>query len=162
MAPEEREGVRLLDLVFWFEAFQANYSEEFHQPLGFIEDSARIINEYYWELMESNVRPYLRKHLPESRIDRHKIISGMEMSIMFGLPVVMEDQDERLDVNSRLALFVAKQILISFNRGRIDATGPENFNREHRTWLQMVSAEGYPIFSNAATWYLFELLCLKN
>ncbi|MBW1990292.1 MAG: hypothetical protein JRI97_12225 [Deltaproteobacteria bacterium] len=157
----DQRKVRLDDLKFWFDSFREEYGENFGHPLAFIPSAPEIIHEYYWNLIEEKVRPYLRHLTLQSRVDRHKIISAMEMCIMFGLPIEHPDQDERRKLNAHLAFFVGKQILLTFHHGRLDVRGPANFNSQHLALLQMVNLEGFPVFSNAATWYLFELLCPK-
>jgi hypothetical protein len=40
----------------------------------------------------------------------------------------------------------------------------DSFDREHTTWLKQLNlyTEGWPVFSNAATWYLVELIYFER
>lgn len=147
------------DFSFWFNAFKETYLINYGIELFYLENAVSDVNSYYWELISEKVRPYSRSPFT---IDRHKMMSTTEMAVMFVLPIRHKDQYTKLKLNASLAMFCAKQILLTFLDGRINVTGPESFNREHHAWLQVVSREGYPIFSNAATWFLFEELCKKN
>lgn len=129
------------------------------------DDIARL-NADYWDLLKETVRPRVAKHDGgKGHIDRHKIASMFELLVIHHRPIKHADDSIADDLNARFAFFVAINIIASWN----GITGSalfvsDTFDREHRTWLKQLNrySEGWPIFSNAATWYLVELIYLER
>lgn len=135
--------------------------------ITYAADITEIINSHYWEAMDENVRPRIQSSMPDSpvRADRHKIAALMELVIMHAQPILHADARIANDLTARLAFFVAMNILGNWNKSRVgDLYVSDSFDREHRTWLRQLHthSEGWPIFSNAATWYLVELIYFER
>lgn len=163
MPPEEDpHEKRLHEITEWLRYFQVAYLEQFEEELVFVENAAQSLNGCYWEVIEEYIRPYLKRTSSEDKIDHHKIISVMEVCVMHLLPINHPDEQSKEDLNSQLAIFIGKTILLSWNDEIKDIVDLPTFEREHLTWLKCVSIEGYPYFSNAATWCLFEQLCIEK
>ncbi|MBN2560519.1 MAG: hypothetical protein JXQ75_06280 [Phycisphaerae bacterium] len=163
-APPAKQEVRLGDLEAWLRNFAALRGES-GETIGYMANSAQMINECYWNTVEKYVRPKLKNNR-KCHVDHHKIIAALEMTIMFLLPIEHEDQEKALTLNAELALFIGKTILQSWSKGRlsIDAVIDLNraFDREHVAWLKEASPENFPIFANACVWYLFEDSCYER
>jgi hypothetical protein len=130
------------------------------------DGAADALNVAYWELLQESVRPRVVRHDgTHGHIDRHKIASLFELLIVHEQPLLHGDAAIAADLNARLAFFVAINIIAAWNGITADDLYvSESFDREHRTWLNQLSRyrEGWPIFSNAATWYLVELVYLER
>lgn len=164
--PEQR-AQRLIDIGNWLTYFQEDCLKEFKAKVTYVENAARDINHVYWETLEERVRPRITsaKGDQEVTVDRHKICSLTELIIAHLQPVDHEDENKKLELSSRLAYYCALNILGCWdNNITSELYVSESFEREHLTWLRNINrcSEDFPIFSNAATWYLVELLFLER
>lgn len=163
--PEQR-AQRLVDIENWLKYFQEDCRREFNAEVTYVENAARDINHMYWETLEERVRPRITsKSGHEVTVDRHKICSLTELVITHLQPVDHAEETKKLDLSARFAHYCALNILGCWD-SKI-TTGlyvSESFEREHLTWLRNLNrcSEDFPIFSNAATWYLVELLFLER
>ncbi|MDP2794798.1 MAG: hypothetical protein Q8O25_12115 [Sulfurisoma sp.] len=165
--PEDQKHRRLDEITTWFSRFAEYCLEEGGIGIGFKAGIQSLINSAYWEQMDEVVRPKIISGTPngEARADRHKIASLMELMIVHAQPVTYGNPEIAEDLNVRLAFYVATNIIGNWNSEKCENLYvSESFDREHRTWLRRVNtkAEGMPVFSNAATWYLVELLYLER
>jgi hypothetical protein len=133
---------------------------------SFSADDVALLNADYWDLLKESVRPRVAKYDGgKGHIDRHKIASMFELLIVHHRPIKHTDEQIADDLNARFAFFVAINIIASWNGiAGADLYVSESFDREHRTWLKQLNmySESWPIFSNAATWYLVELVYLER
>lgn len=156
---------RLSELKTWFAEFKSAFAST-PQKVEFISDAAERVNDLYWHTVQEKVRPKLEQvqddHL--HTIDRHKIISVTELAIIQVQPIaptglVVAREKSRL-LNAHLALVIGQDILLQWARENhnldFDDISDEPFEREHISWLCQADVEGFPIFSNAATWYMYE------
>lgn len=161
---ERRRG----EIANWLDTFLRYCHEEGGvTEVGFQEGIEEQINAQYWEAMGENVRPRILSSDPSRpvRADRHKIASLMELLLVHAQPITHPDPEIQEDLNVRFAYFVAMNILGNWNPNKVkDLRVSPSFDREHRTWLKQLSthSEGWPIFSNAATWYLVELIYFER
>ena len=167
ITPIEQKTRRREEISNWLGAFAAYCEVAGGFRVCFADDSAEIINSTYWEAMDENVRPRIQSSDPAKpvRADRHKIASLMELVVMHFMPVQDENRDTASDLNARLAFFIAMNIIGNWNKERVKGMFvSESFDREHRTWLRQLHShsEGWPIFSNAATWYLVECIYFER
>lgn len=161
-ATAEQREKRLGDIEVWLSCYAQLSEKLFAQPISYMDGAARFINSLYWETLESKVRPaLLRAADARITIDRHKIASLTELCICYYQPILLDDESEKSEQNARLAFYVAQNIIGNWNAENIRTLFvSESFNREHLTWLRYLNyVSDFPIFSNAATWYLFERYC---
>ncbi len=155
---------RIDDIRGWLTAFKGFcHRREPEVPIKYQENSAEYINLVYWQTIKRSVRPMLAQ-LDGDRVDHHKIASTLEFCVIFCEPIDPDDPYERRRLNALLASFIAKTVILSWQSTSLtlrDISCPK-FEREHVAWLRVVDKEGFPIFSNAATWYLYEQLCLAK
>lgn len=164
-ATEEQRSKRLVKIQEWLANF-AEHAGRLSAPItiAYIPDAAETINCLYWESLEGKVRPRMARHSGEHVvIDHHKIASLTELCIARIQPIVVtDDETGSLLLNARLAFYMALNLIGNWNEEKVKTlVVSESFNREHLTWLMYVNAnDDFPIFSNAATWYLVEEYCL--
>jgi len=151
------------DIAEWLSLFSQSYRNKYGEDVRYQEGSAELINTWYWETLEETIRPRMAQNNgTRSKIDRHKIASLLELIIVHVQPVLASTQRySREQLCARLAYFVASNLIGNWRPDRIKTLFvSESFHREHLAWLtNSVQSEGFPLFSNAATWYLFELIC---
>ncbi len=151
----EEEQTRLAAVAVWLSDFKVKRSSD-GEDVEIKPFAAETINAVYWELLEDRIRPYIENN-DLRNIDHHKIISLTELCVMRALPILHPDIQRVLHLNATLAFGIGVNILRSWRDEPMDLDD-EGFIREHHSWLRWVSTAGeFPIFSNAATWYLFEL-----
>jgi len=151
---------RLLQVKEWLQFFSEGFFSAFNYKIEYCADAAEMINDCYWEIVEINIRPNLLKG-KKATIDHHKIISVYEICVMHVKPILHDDEFEQIELNAKLAFYIAKTILIVWKKNTSLPDLPI-FEREHETWLKRLDVEGHPYFSNAATWCLYEELCSLN
>jgi hypothetical protein len=97
-------------------------------------------------------------------IDRHKIASATELCVCFWEPIDKPNQEEKTEINARLAFYIGLNIIGNWDPNKVKTLFvSESFNREHLTWLREVKRhKNFQIFSNAATWFLIELICAER
>jgi len=151
------------DICFWIESYEAYYKKLHGNDSVFVKPNTEVkINDAYWELIDKKVKPVLEKKSPEIKIDRHKIISATEYCIMDHLPLFFTDDGKKSSIeNAKLALYISKCILRSWNDGLKDVNLLK-FDEEHIVFLANVELKHFPVFSNAATWYLYEQLMIEK
>ena len=159
-AKRQRES----EIETWLSYCEEFFLNAFKIKISLQKDAAKYIGHHYWESMEEKVRPRIRSKNGEGPVvvDRHKICSLIEMVVMYVAPIEAPDPDE---LNARLAFFVAINIIGNWQADKIHTLSVgEDFDREHLALLRNInrSSDGWPIFSNAATWYLFEQLCIAR
>lgn len=163
-ANEEQKLKRLAEISEWLGMFAEQYEIAFGTHIEIRPESVSLLNSTYWENIEANVRPRMAPHegSDERVIDRHKIASAMELCICAVLPLDAATAEERISLNAELAFYVGLSIIGNWNPDKITTLSvSDSFNREHLAWLREVNAtRDFQIFSNAATWYLFEQYCL--
>lgn len=163
--PEQREQ-RLCDVRNWLKYFAEDCLAELGGTVSYIDEAAEQINHFYWETLEERVRPRITSATgKEVTVDRHKICSLTELVIAYVQPVDHSDPVKKNDLSARLAYFCALNILGCWDKEVVsDLAVSESFEREHLTWLRHLNkcSEDFPIFSNAATWYLVELVFLER
>lgn len=159
--PVDKRLARLRDFHAWIDYFSRDYVSRGNDPLVWEEDAAEYLNDSYWQILEHEIRPIMarKQGVDDPVIDHHKIISVLEICIVHAEPVHHTDPRKRLFRNADFALFVARTFLYDWTPVLRRVPFPRDFEREHMTWLLNLGPEGYPCFSNAATWYCFELYC---
>jgi hypothetical protein len=166
IANVDQKEKRKAEIHKWFSDFQSFCQTEGEFYTEYDHDLVDQINQNYWEEMCESVRARLVPQVgKEIRADRHKIASLFELLITHFQPFQCDDEDCKIDLNARAAFFVATNIIGNWGRVNTDDLYvSESFDREHRTWLKQlnVHAEGSPIFSNAATWYLVERIFIER
>lgn len=163
-ANDEQKQKRLVELSEWLGMFAEESEAEFGTRICIDPAKVSLLNTVYWETIEAQVRPRMAPHegSDERVIDRHKIASAMELSICAVLPLDAATDEEKIELNARLAFYVGLSIIGNWNPDNITTLFvSSSFNREHLAWLREVNASrDFQIFSNAATWYLVEQYCL--
>ncbi len=156
---EAQRKRRLQDIENWL-AFFKDAQEKCGISFNYLPGAAKTINRQYWWVLKEIVKPVLNKNEGHNNVDHHKIMSVFEVVIMQCDPIDLNDDKLKSNLTAKLAMFIARTIMISW-AGRItNVIDLPSFEREHVTWLKRLNAEGRPYFSNAATWFLFEELCL--
>jgi len=164
----DRDGqTHLAEIKSWLRAFSEWYEKTVGKPICLTDKAAENLNETYWNTVEGHVRPYLSKQSADwaGLIDHHKIASTMELCVLHTETIHHDSLERMLELNAELAMFIAKSIIMGWNLPvRFSAAAAQcgNFDREHLAWLKSVDAEEYPIFSNAATWFLYERMLLAR
>ena len=163
---------RLAQTETWLRQCQEIFAELFSVAIKFKDTSAREINHYYWETLEEKVRPRIKSKNDSALVvvNRHKICSLIEMVIMYVQPIETVDgiviSSDKLDgLHARVAFFTAQNIIGNWQSEKVKTLNVgEEFHREHLALLANINqfSESWPIFSNAATWHLFEELCLAR
>ncbi|MBI5919600.1 MAG: hypothetical protein HY849_09550 [Nitrosomonadales bacterium] len=150
----------------WFSYFAEYCESDMNLTITYKPDVAKVINSMYWELLNGNYRHLIKsKSGGEVVVDRHKIASLTELLIVTEQPITCKDVQDALSLNARLAYYTASNIIGNWNADKV--TGlmvSESFHTQHLVWLRnIVNATNLsPVFSNAATWYLAELIYLER
>lgn len=167
---EKMRAKRLSEIKRWLAAYQREMKDTHAVDIEYIPDAAEALNEIYWNTVESKVRPKLSEVGEDDKlhtIDRHKIISVTEGCIMNILPIAAKGlvaaYARQREANAMLALAFGQNFLFQWMAGsfplnlvKFDLFEDEPFEREHISWLCQVSGSSFPIFSNSATWYMYE------
>lgn len=161
-----QKAQRLSDIENWLRYFQEDCFDAFGFEITYSKDAAVLINHMYWETLEERVRPRITSQSgKEVTVDRHKICSLTELVIAHQQPIEHDDEEKKNDLCARLAHYCALNILGGWDNNITDSMYvSESFEREHLTWLRNLNrcSEDFPIFSNAATWYLVEVIFLER
>lgn len=163
-ATEAQKHKRETEFRIWFERFASGLKtiRPGDPVVVFAKDAAALVNHTYWELMDERVRPRITPCTgTEVRADRHKIASLTELVIAFHQPIEHVNEANGRRLNAALAYFCALNIIGNWNKTKTEKLHvSDSFSKEHLAWLEHVttSSESMPVFSNAATWYLVELL----
>ncbi len=153
----ERRKVRLEDFRVWIEKFSSSRFVHVYGKVSFKPNSADLLNELYWlvrDQTESRMRDV------GHRLDRHKMASMLEMTVMAALPIKTSENlgNDLPFCNAAFAMFCALDIVLSWGDTILDTDCP-SFCETHLLWLRWCHQEHFPIFSNAMTWYAFECYC---
>ncbi len=161
----ERQQRRQQEITEWTKHFVEELKKD-GVGASYSDEDIVYLNANYWDMLRQSVRPRVAKHDGgKGHIDRHKIASLFELLIVHHSPIKHPDESIAEDLNARFAFFVAINIIASWNGiASTDLYVSPTFDREHRTWLKQLNHhnESWPIFSNAATWYLVELIYLER
>jgi len=133
---EEASQSRLNDFGAWLAGFQA--IEKLSGKIAPIENAALLLNNFYWSVVQAYVRPLLDRADQEDNsshhlINRFKIISITELSIMAVLPFDVIDHDKGLldeEINARFAWYCAITILTGWDES-IEQVNLEKIIRYH-------------------------------
>lgn len=164
-ATPEQKQQRLIDITNWL-AFFAEDCRKLGGEIRYVDDAAKQINHVYWETLEERVRPRITSMTSdEVTVDRHKICSLTELVIAYTQPIEHSDPYKKNDLSARLAYYCALNILGCWDQHITSSffVSP-SFEREHLAWVRNLNhcSEDFPIFSNAATWYLVELVSFER
>lgn len=165
----EKQEQRLKALRSWVRMFISGW-EQSHplnaSELTVDESSLEMANANYWELMNETVKPKITPCDGGSavRADRHKIASLTELLLVHFAPINHPSPATARDLNIRLAYFCALNIIANFNKSMLPRLHvSSSFAEAHLTWLNhLATADSAPIFSNAANWYLVELIAKER
>ena len=174
---------RLEDFRFWIEGFQSAIKNKGEFSIELIPNAAHILNDVYWDLTETYIRPLIdggtdeaAKNSEENRkfISRFKVISVIELTIISVLPFESEDEQVERQINAKFAFFVAIAILHATCSDGVKTSVYEevwnfiddnddvnyndtlSFKEEHERWLELINTDkDLPFFSNAQTWRMF-------
>ena len=155
----DKKEKRLAEILSWLEFYKKNSPSD----ITYKPNSEHLINNLYWDIADNKVRPRVVpcdfSNNPNTLLHHSKIISIMQYCIMEILPIVASDIAEQRRQCSILALFVAKQIVITWNKYPSNKDLPQllPFEEEHLKWLRLKMIFHFPIFSNAATWDLYDV-----
>ena len=145
------------DMSLLFEGFRKCHDAESKQAIEWQDNADKQIQQLY----STAIKKYILPLLQDTKPDRHKRASVLEMSIMATLPIVIDDQAIRSQLNAEFAMTAAKAIILQYWYP-VDLDKEilrlEAFERAHICWLMHLSPESYPFISNAISWYLFEQL----
>lgn len=145
--------------------FAEDYENSFHKQCLIDDKKVSLINSTYWETIEEHIRPRMISNGTKRIIDRHKIASTLELCVCCIAPLEHDDKETKNDINARLAFYIGLNIIGNWSPDKITTLFvSDQFHREHMAWLREVNANRreLSIFSNAATWYLVELLCIER
>lgn len=97
----------------------------------------------------------------ETKIDRHKICSLIELSVITLQPVGCDDPGFASDLNARLAYHCAVSFIanwLNVEAHKVTKYVGQKVAENHMTWLKYYDPDetSPPIFSNATTWQLIE------
>lgn len=134
---------------FNLQAFRIEYTDS-------IENIATKLVEVYFNTLEDEIRGHMEDNdNADARINRHKMMSLAEMTVMYVQPINHEDEGERLLLNGGLATYIAKSLMIDMINLNFMPRHLK-FDNQHIMWLAKCDSEHYPIFSNSHTWLMFE------
>jgi len=123
----------------------------------FKPDAAVIANSMYWEYLDDNIRPYMKKR--GTRIDHHKIASLVELIVATFLPILHDEVAVQRRYNALLAFHCAMNVMKAWGHPIQRKHMETAFVTSHHDFLEYTAATlQMPVFSNAATWYLVEKL----
>lgn len=130
---------------------------------AFAAGAAQAVNELYWKTMDGLVRPMVKASNgdPETDIDRFKICSLIELSVVALQPINTRTASSARFLNARLAYHCAVSFIANWHtvspKVVVKYVG-KKIAVNHVTWLTNYDPdEGTPpIFSNAVTWQLIE------
>lgn len=158
---------RSSDVQAWMDQFKRLYPDiEYVDEINGVP-TAKYLDHIYFERLEESIRPRMKLHDDgtEGRIDRHKIASLYEIIIAESKPIAVLDSDDEDAVNPLnfiFAYFAAEMVMASFNKARgvnLDYFVSPEFDREHKSLLEICKVSEGLVFSNAASWYLIEKYC---
>lgn len=166
---EQKKEKRLVQFKQWLSDFK-ELSDPDDKFFSYSQNAEERLNEWYWTRRETDIIPYMEADtkLGETtiRINRYKVISNLELSIVGFQPILHNDDSARSELNAALAWYISLRTLIEWNNWvdeveRINQLIDDNedlkeFVDEHINWLAKLDVEfSYPVFSNSHTWWNF-------
>ena len=152
------------DFEEWISTFLREYNQASGLDVYAIKNASVILNTCYQEIVEEKIRPLMRPS--STRIDRYKIVSAMQMAIMHIKPISISKDPAPNRFNANFAHFVGLTVIANWHKDIVfteDAWALPEFEREHIFWLRSEKEDdGFPVFSNAATWYLYERIAMER
>lgn len=169
------EEVTLLVNSFYQITKNVSFREKFGvETVSLKDDSPQIICDIYYK----NLKKYKSFMNPKDgeqdiRVNRYKIISGLEIAVCETQPFITDTNDNTILVNSYFAVFVAVAILMAWEDGadylldyafpNLDPTEQKEIHRlliEHIDWLSLIKNDSNHLhyFSNAQTWWAIRML----
>jgi hypothetical protein len=150
-----------------------NFKDKFGlDNLTLIENAPKKICDIYYKNL-AIYKPFVAsKNGEETRVNRYKIISGIEMAICEVQPFILNNDAKFRLINSYFAVFAAIGFLLAWEDGTdylIDYAFPnlnpseqQEIHRlliEHIDWLCLVDSNHHlHYFSNAQTWWALRML----
>jgi hypothetical protein len=140
--------------------------------LTLIEDASLKICDTYYENLATYKSFVASKNGDETRVNRYKIISGIEMAICATQPFLPNNGNNSRLINSYFAVFAAIGFLLAWEDGtdylisyafpNLNPSEQHEIHRlliEHIDWLCLVDNNYYlHYFSNAQTWWALRML----
>jgi hypothetical protein len=176
---EQKKEKRLVQFNQWLSDFK-ELSNPDNEVFSYSQNAAERLNDWYWTRRETDIIPYMEADNSSGetviRINRYKVISNLELSVVGFQPILHDDESARSELNAALAWYISIRTLIEWN-GWVEETERINelidnitdlkeFVDEHINWLAKLDVEfSYPVFSNSHTWWNFShclTLYLKN
>ncbi|MDR3054667.1 MAG: hypothetical protein LBU53_04610 [Zoogloeaceae bacterium] len=161
---EEQKERRLGFLRAWSKDFSDLLAQTHPDMLERIrcdDDVIKLLNAIYWEVMYERVKRKLTGS-DRDRADRHKIASLTELMISWYRPLKIADNaKEEGHWNACFAFYCALNIIGNWGKRNLVLDVSETFSEAHIALLESLDTESgaaLPIFSNAATWYLVEMI----
>ena len=179
---ENKKAKRLTEFNSWIASFISSLPQAHSSKIKFIENASGILNDAYWAMIDSYVRPLVddsSEHEQgddsEANISRYKIISATELVIVAVQPIVHQQPEKERQINALFAYYVAITILQAFNPAIKQETisfvdhykedipdvkkeDIQTIHEDHITWLSILDTDTQiPILSNAQTWRLLNL-----
>jgi hypothetical protein len=176
---EQKQEKRYTEFEQWLSDFKEQ-SELDNIFFEYSQDAPMRLNEWYWTRRETDIIPYMEADIEmgetEIRINRYKVISNLELTVVGFQPILHEDESSRSELNALLSWNIALRTLIEWNDWtlKVDKINKlieeipdlKEFVDEHINWLAKLDVEfSYPVFSNSHTWWNFSHcleLYLKN
>jgi hypothetical protein len=150
-----------------------NFKEKFSlDNLTLIENASQKICDTYYKNLSTYKSFVDSKDGQETRVNRYKIVSGIEMAICEVQPFVLNNDNSFRLINSYFAVFAAIGFLMAWEDGtdyligyafpNLNPSEQQEIHRlliEHIDWLCLVD-NNYHLhyFSNAQTWWALRIL----
>ncbi|MES2518331.1 MAG: hypothetical protein V4585_09505 [Bacteroidota bacterium] len=174
----EKGAKRLEEVIRLVESFHGlsqnpNFKKKFDlHSLTIVENASQKICDTYYKNLVSNKAVMESKNGEATRVNRYKIISGIELAICEVQPFVLNNDTNLRIINSYFAVFAAIGFLLAWEDGTdylIDYAFPnlnpseqQEIHRlliEHIDWLCLVNSNyNLHYFSNAQTWWALRML----
>jgi hypothetical protein len=148
-------------------------------PVCYVPEVAKRINDTYWNLIESYVKPNLESADGGEvvRVDAHKILAGTEFAVMY-VPLLRFDDENNglpssdvlsnrqiMELNADFAIYLTlKMFGLCFAGLSIEPIKRrDSYLREHRAWLaNLETSVPFAYFLRAQVWYFIEQLCIAK
>jgi len=133
-----------------------------------IENAAEKITDKYFEILDEVIKVYLK---PDTKVNKFKVASGIEIATMFVLPLQMDDpshtHSQRRRINAEFAFTIAGIFLYSIHYDKVENLPGKAANNDlypiiktHKEWLTYLNVSSIytlPTFLNSNFWeaYLF-------
>lgn len=167
------EEVNLLVESFLGLSQNQKFKEKFDlNTLTLIDNASQKICDIYYKNLATYKSFVASKNGDETRINRYKIISGIEMAICAIQPLIPDNEKNSRLINSYFAVFAAIGFLLAWEDGtdyligyafpNLNPSEQQEIHRlliEHIDWLCLVDNDSHlHYFSNAQTWWALRML----